>query len=108
MEYQRNVGIQIVKMKKNLWLSFVTVTYFLFTSVILLHFICLKISYLNIFFSKTNAPVIVKFHMKHDQTPEFQNYKIGSGQESKMATITKNNKNNKINLFSRTIRYNWL
>ena len=62
----------------------------------------------NNFFSKTIASIDVKFHMKHDQTPLFQNYKIGSGQESKMATIAKNSKNNKIKIFSRTIRYNWL
>ena len=32
---------------------------------------------------------VVKFHMKHDQTPGFQNYKTGSDPESKMAAITK-------------------
>ena len=37
-----------------------------------------------------------------------QNYKIWSGQISKMATITKNSKNNKINFFSRTSGYFWL
>ena len=52
---------------------------------------------------KPFAPIVVKFHMKHDQTPGFQNYKIGSGQESKMAAVTKNSKNNKINFCSRTI-----
>ena len=45
------------------------------------------------FFLITIAPIAVKFQMKHDQTPGFQNCKIGSGQESKMATITKNSKN---------------
>ena len=50
----------------------------------------------------------LKFHMEHDQTAGFQNCKIGSGQESKMAAVTKNSKNNKINFFSRTIWYIWL
>ena len=36
------------------------------------------------------------------------NYKIGSGRISKMAAITKNSKNNKINFFSRTAGYFWL
>ena len=44
--------------------------------------------------------------MKHDQTPGFQNYKIGSRQESKMAAVIKNSKNKKIN-FSRIIRYHY-
>ena len=56
-------------------------------------------------FFKTIAPIVVKFQMKHNQTPGFQNYKIGSGQESKMVAITKkNSKNNKINFNCRTIR----
>ena len=38
-------------------------------------------------------PIVVKFHLKCDQTPGFQNYKFGSGQESKIATITKKSKN---------------
>ena len=46
MEYQRIIGIQIYKNEKNLKRSFVTVTYFLFTSVLLLY---LKITYLNNF-----------------------------------------------------------
>ena len=46
--------------------------------------------------------------MEHDLAPESQNYKIGSGRISKMAAITKNSKNNKINFFSRTTRYFWL
>ena len=54
---------------------------------------------------KTIAPIVVKFHMKPYGTLSFQNCKIRSGQESKMAAITKNSKNNKINFFSRTIRY---
>ena len=84
-------------------------TYFLFTSVMLLY---LKITYLNNFkqhfFSKTTKAIDVKFHLKYDQTPGFQNYIFGLGQESKMAAITKNSKNIKINFFSGAIRYNWL
>ena len=37
MEYQWNIGIQNYKNEKNLWRSFVTVTYFLFTSVMLIY-----------------------------------------------------------------------
>ena len=37
--------------------------------------------------SKTIEQIAVKFHMKHYQMPGFQNYKIGSGQDSKMADI---------------------
>ena len=40
-------------------------------------------------FSKTTEAIVVKFHMKYDQTSGFQNYKFGLGQESKMATFTK-------------------
>ena len=82
-------------------------TYFLFTSVTLL---CLKIAYIfkQLFFSKTTEAIVVKFHLKYDQTPGFQNYKFGLGQKSKMAAITKNSKTIKINFFSETIRYNWL
>ena len=61
-------------------------TYFLFTSVTLLY---LKIAYLNNFFSKTTEAIVVKFHLKYDQTPGFQNYEFGLGQESKMASTTK-------------------
>ena len=50
----------------------------------------------------------VKFHLKYDQTPGFQNYEFGLGQESKMAAVTKNSKTIKINFFSGTIRHNWL
>ena len=74
-----------------------SVTYFLCTSVTLLY---LKIAYLNnfkqLFFSKTTEAIVVKFHLKYDQTPRFQNYKFGLGQESKMAAITKNSKTIKI------------
>ena len=75
-------------------------TYFLFTGVMLLY---LKIAYLNNF-----ETIVVKFHLKYDQTPGFQNYKFGLGQKSKMAVITKNSKTIKINFLSGTIRYNWL
>ena len=57
---------------------------------------------------KTREANAVKFHLKYDQTPGFQNYRFGLGQESKMAAITKNSENIKNNFFSRTIRYNWL
>ena len=71
-------------------------TYFLFTSVTLLY---LKIAYLNnfkqLFFSKTTEAIVVKFHLKYDQTPGFQNYEFGLGQESKMAAVTKNRKPSK-------------
>ena len=81
-------------------------TYFLFTSVMVLY---LKITYLNnfkqLFFSKTTEAIVVKFHFKYDQTPGSQNYEFGLGQESKMAAVTKNSKNIKINFFSGTIRY---
>ena len=84
-------------------------TFFLFTSVTLLY---LKIAYLNnfkqLFFSKTTEAIVVKFHLKYDQTPGFQNYQFELGQESKMAVVTKNSKTIKINFFSGTIRYNWL
>ena len=53
---------------------------------------------LNIFY-KSTGPTILKFHMEHDLTPGSQNCKTGSGRISKMATITKNSKNNKINFF---------
>ena len=53
----------------------------------------LKITYLNNFeqllFSKTTEAIVVKFYLKYGQTPGFQNYKFGLGQEFKMAAITK-------------------
>ena len=60
--------------------------YFLFTSVTLLY---LKIAYLHNFFSKTTWAIVVKFHLKYDQTPGFQNYRFGLRQVSKMAADTK-------------------
>ena len=108
MEYQWNIGIQNYKNDRNLKLSFVTVTYFLFTSVMLLSKNNIFKQLQTIFFSKTPEAIVVKFHLKYDQTPGFQTYKFRLGQESKMAVITKNCKNIKINFFSGTIRYNWL
>ena len=52
----------------------------------------LENKYSNIFFYKTVAPTVLKFYMEHDLVPGSQNYKIGSGQISKMAAITKNSK----------------
>ena len=52
----------------------------------------LENKYSNIFFYKTIAPTVLKFHMEHDLPPGSQNYKIGSGRISKMAAITKNSK----------------
>ena len=46
--------------------------------------------------------------MEHDLAPGSENYKIWSGRISKMAAITKNSKNNKVNFFSRTTGYFWL
>ena len=40
-------------------------------------------------FYKTTGPTVIKFHMKHDLTPESQNYKIGSGRMFKMALLLK-------------------
>ena len=68
----------------------------------------LENKYSNIFFYKIIAPTVLKFYMEHDLPPRSQNYKIGSGRKSKMAAITKNSKNNKINFFSRTAGYFWL
>ena len=68
----------------------------------------LENKYSNIFFYKTIAPTVLKFYMEHDLAPGSQNYKIGLGRISKIAAITKNSKNNKINFFSRTAGYFWL
>ena len=67
----------------------------------------LENKYSNIFFYKILAPTVFKFYMEHDLPPGSQNYKIGSGRISKMAAITKNSKNNKINFFSRSAGF-WL
>ena len=73
-------------------------TYSLFTIVMLLY---LKITYVNnfkqLFFLKLMRQFFVKFHLVYNQTPGFQNYKFGLGQESKMAAVTKNSKHIKIN-----------
>ena len=66
------MGIKNYKNEKNLFRSFGT--YFLFTSVILLDFLCLKITHLNASnnsFSKTAKSIVFKFHIQHDQTPGF-------------------------------------
>ena len=68
----------------------------------------LENKYSNILFYKITGPTVLQFHMKHDLTPGSQNCKIGSGQISKMAAVTKNSKNNKINFFFRTTGYFWL
>ena len=83
-------------------------TYFLFTSVTLLYLknSIFKQLQTTFFFPKTTEAIVVKFHLKYD--PGFQNYKFWLGQESKMATVTKNSKTIKINFFSGTVRYNWL
>ena len=65
----------------------------------------LENKYSNIFFYKTIAPLVLKFYMEHDLALGSQNYKIGLGRISKIAAITKNSKNNKINFFSRTTGY---
>ena len=80
-------------------------TYFLFT----IYYVTISkynmFKQLLTFFSKTTEAIVVKFRLKYDQTPGFQNYKFGLGQESKMAAVTNNCKNIKINFFSGTIRY---
>ena len=68
----------------------------------------LENKYSNIFFYKTIAPTVLKFYKENDLPPGSQNYKISLGRISKMAAITKNSKNNKINFFSRTAKYFWL
>ena len=68
----------------------------------------LENKYSNIFFYKIIAPTVLKFYMEHDLPPGSQNHKTGSGRISKLAAITKNSKNNKINFFSRTAKHFWL
>ena len=68
----------------------------------------LKTNIQTSFFYKTIASTVLKFYMEHDLPPGSQNYKIGLGRISQMAAITKNNKNNKFNFFSRTAGYFWL
>ena len=58
--------------------------------------------YSNIFFYKTTVATVVKFHIENDLAPGFQNCKNGLGRTAKVAAVTKDNKNNKINLSSRT------
>ena len=45
---------------------------------------------LNINFSKTTAPMVLKFHKEHDQTARPQNGKNQPCRESKMAAIATN------------------
>ena len=47
--------------------------------------------------------MVLKFHMRHDQTTGLENEKIQPDQESKMAASAKNSKINKINFFSKNI-----
>ena len=65
-------------------------TYFLFTSVTLPY---LKIAYLNnfkqLFFSKTTEAIVVKFYLKYDQTPGFQNYEFGLGKNPRWPPLLK-------------------
>ena len=68
----------------------------------------LKTTYSNIFFYKTIRPTVLKFYIEHDLTQGSQNCKIWSGQISKVAGVTKNSKNNKINFFSGTTGYIYL
>ena len=63
----------------------------------------LENKYSNSFFYKTIVPTVLKFYMEHDLLPRSQNYKIGLGRISKMAAITKNIKNKKINFFSKAL-----
>ena len=44
--------------------------------------------HLNGLFAQTTAPMVVKFHMQHDQTAGLQTGKVQHGRESKMATDT--------------------
>ena len=41
-------------------------------------------------FSETTAPMILKFHMQHDQTAGLQKNKIQAAWESNMATVANN------------------
>ena len=68
----------------------------------------LENKYSNTYLYKTIALTVLKFYMEHDVPPGSLNYKIGSGRISRMAAITKNSKNNKINFFSRTAGFFWL
>ena len=69
----------------------------------------LENKYSNIFPYKTNGSTVLKFHIEHDLTPGSQNCKTGSGRISKMAAVTRNSKNIKINFFFRTtgMDYYW-
>ena len=73
MEYQWNIGIQNYKNEKKSRVVFHIDLFSVFYCY-LLQFICLKISYLNNLkqlFLKIIAPIVIKFHIKHDQTLGF-------------------------------------
>ena len=48
-------------------------------------------------FSKTTAPMILKFHMQHDKAAGLQKSKIQAAWESNMAAFAKNSSTTKIN-----------
>ena len=75
-------------------------TYFLFTSYVAVSKNSIFKQLKTTFVSKTTEAIDVKFHLKYDQTPGFQNYEFGLRQESKMAAVTKNSKTIKNQLFS--------
>ena len=54
--------------------------------------------------SETTSTMVLKFHMQLNQNVGFWNDKFQSGQETKMASVTKYSRNNKMNFFSRN---NW-
>ena len=65
-------------------------TYLLFTSVnVAIYKNSIFKQLQTTFFSITTEAIVVKYHLKYDQTPGFQNYEFGLGQESKMAAVTK-------------------
>ena len=62
----------------------------------------------HLFFYETTQPTVLKFHMELVLTPMSRNYEIETDRISKMAAVTKNSKDIKINFFSRTTGYIWL
>ena len=97
MEYQWNRGIQNYKNKENLLLFYHSDL----LSVYYRYFAPIHMTKNNIFkqpqttFSLKPLHQLLSNFMKHDQTPGVQNCRIGSGQESKMAIITRNSKDHK-------------
>ena len=59
-------------------------------------------------FSKTTAPMILKFHMQHDKAAGLQKSKIQAAWESNMAAFAKNSSTTKINFSCWTTWYIWL